>query len=270
MAWHKKEAKPSFDEQPISGLFYLDGDVLARALIAQQEREKLSHPIYPPEYFKGMKYPQVAFPSGLVFEVWEGSQNPIIHLFGEMDLTLYSTRDEAFQAANDIAEACGYLAKPVGDNQLEVIGHERDEHLLITYDDTQKRMVNVMRPPREKREVAPPPPLLPNEIRAKLPPLYSQESKGLDAVAQVKFFHPSSQWTWYASEFDGKDTFFGLVSGFEVELGYFSLSELQEVQGGLGLPIERDRFFEPTRLRELEKRHPRRVLGDDDDWTKDL
>jgi hypothetical protein len=35
----------------------------------------------------------------------------------------------------------------------------------------------------------------------------------------VKYFTPDSNWTWYASEFDGEDTFFGPVAGFEVELG---------------------------------------------------
>jgi hypothetical protein len=53
--------------------------------------------------------------------------------------------------------------------------------------------------------------LLDQESREKLPGLYSGEEKGLDALAQVKFFTPDSNWTWYASEFDGNDLFFGLV-----------------------------------------------------------
>jgi len=89
----------------------------------------------------------------------------------------------------------------------------------------------------------------------KLPPLYSGEEKVLDAVAQVKFFTPDSNWTWYASEFDGEDIFFGLVSGFEVEMGYFSLKELKEAKGPLGLPIERDLYFDPKSLRELMDWH---------------
>ena len=93
--------------------------------------------------------------------------------------------------------------------------------------------------------------LLTEEIRKKLPELYSGEERGLDALAQVKFFTPDSFWTWYASEFDGEDIFFGLVSGFEVELGYFSLKELESVNGPMGLPIERDLHFEPKSLQEL-------------------
>ena len=97
--------------------------------------------------------------------------------------------------------------------------------------------------------------LLTKEIRRRLPPLYGNEEKGLDALAIVKFFTPDSSWTWYASEFDGDDLFFGLAVGFEPELGYFRLSELQTVRGELGLPVERDRFFTPTPLRELLDKH---------------
>lgn len=94
--------------------------------------------------------------------------------------------------------------------------------------------------------------LLPKEIKEQLPKLYANEELGLMAQALVKFFTPDSNWTWYASESDGKDTFFGLVIGFETELGYFSLSELKSVRGPLGLPIERDLYFVPKTLRELE------------------
>ena len=94
--------------------------------------------------------------------------------------------------------------------------------------------------------------LLTEEIRAKFPALYSSENEK-DPMVQCKFFTPDSSWTWYAIEFDGVDTFFGLVDGFEKEMGYFSLSELQSVLGKLGLPIERDRYFKPCRLSEVRK-----------------
>jgi hypothetical protein len=97
--------------------------------------------------------------------------------------------------------------------------------------------------------------LLTKAIRRRLPPLYANEAKGLDALVIVKFFTPDSSWTWYASEFDGEDLFFGLTVGFEPELGYFRLSELQTVRGQLGLPVERDRFFTPTPLRVLFDKH---------------
>jgi len=67
----------------------------------------------------------------------------------------------------------------------------------------------------------------------------------------VKYFTPDSSWTWYGCEYDGKDTFFGLVDGHEKELGYFSLSELQSLRGPLGLPVERDLWWKPKTLGEI-------------------
>ena len=93
--------------------------------------------------------------------------------------------------------------------------------------------------------------LINNKIKNKLPKLFEQESKGLNAVAYIKLFTPDSNWTWYATEFDGVDIFFGLVDGLDKELGYFSLSELESVHGSLGLKVERDLYFKPTKIGEL-------------------
>lgn len=94
--------------------------------------------------------------------------------------------------------------------------------------------------------------LLTKELAAKLPELYSQDDKGEEAVAVVKFFSPYTGWRWYVTEFDGVDTFFGLVEGFETELGYFSLQELESVTVFGGVPaIERDLHWTPRTLGEL-------------------
>lgn len=111
--------------------------------------------------------------------------------------------------------------------------------------------------------------LLTKAILRRLPALYASEAKGLDALAQVKFFFPDFSWTWYASEGSPVDEngyydtdkekvdfiFFGVVVGDVTELGYFSLSELKAARGKLGCSIERDRSFKPVSLRELMKLH---------------
>ena len=52
---------------------------------------------------------------------------------------------------------------------------------------------------------------------AALPPLSSQDGKGEQALAVVKFFDPYGSWSWYASEFDPEQgLFFGLVVGVGV------------------------------------------------------
>jgi hypothetical protein len=93
--------------------------------------------------------------------------------------------------------------------------------------------------------------LMTKEIEKKLPKLYSTDGKK-NKKAIVKYFTPDAQWTWYGIEYD-KDTktFFGLVCSIEKEFGYFSLDELKKVKGPLGLPIERDLYFEPTLISEL-------------------
>jgi len=45
--------------------------------------------------------------------------------------------------------------------------------------------------------------------------------------------------------------FWGLVHGFEKEVGYWGLEELEDVVGPMGLKIERDLYFNPTPIREL-------------------
>ena len=93
--------------------------------------------------------------------------------------------------------------------------------------------------------------LLTQEIEKKLPKLYSQE-KVSDPLCVVKYFTPDSNWTWYGIEYSPETRlFFGLVDGFDKELGYFSLDELENIHGPYGLPVERDLWFKPTKLSEL-------------------
>jgi len=99
--------------------------------------------------------------------------------------------------------------------------------------------------------------LLTEELRKNLPALYTTEKKKPeDTPVIVKFFDPCGSWTWYATEFDGKDIFFGFVRGIENELGYFSLAELQAYKGKpFGLGIERDMYFGKHTLAEaMEER----------------
>lgn len=94
--------------------------------------------------------------------------------------------------------------------------------------------------------------LLTKEIRRKLPALGSTDNQK-DPMVRVKFFTPDSNWTWFAYEFDGDDILFGYVKGLENELGTFSLRELEELKGPLGLPVERDRYFKPCPLSGVMK-----------------
>jgi hypothetical protein len=93
--------------------------------------------------------------------------------------------------------------------------------------------------------------LLSKQVRQVLPPLFSQEGDG--AIAYVRFFDPQSRWTWYVTEFDGADEFFGIVVGHEREYGSFFLSELEAICDRSGKRrIKRDTRFKPRPVGECQ------------------
>lgn len=103
--------------------------------------------------------------------------------------------------------------------------------------------------------------LLTKELRKKIPALYSQENE-IDPMCYVKFFDPVGSWTWYVTEGEqrGEDfLFFGFVIGFDAELGYFTLNQLETAKSGAtglqAMPIERDLYFNPCRLSKVKEQH---------------
>ena len=95
--------------------------------------------------------------------------------------------------------------------------------------------------------------LIPKELieKMKIPKLYETEEQK-DPIAHIKLFIDG--WTWYVIEIDKSDynTCYGLVDGFEQELGYFSLSELESISDSYGLKAELDIRFKPTRLSKIK------------------
>jgi hypothetical protein len=95
--------------------------------------------------------------------------------------------------------------------------------------------------------------LVTQDLKTLLPKLGSLENER-DPLVPVKFFQPWGGWTWYATEYDPEDRVcFGLVDGFEQELGYFSLDELEAVRGPGGLTLERDLHWTPKPLSECRR-----------------
>ena len=79
-----------------------------------------------------------------------------------------------------------------------------------------------------------------------------------DLVVYHKFFNPAGAGTWLLTELserdDGTLIGFGYVDlgfgGGSAEWGQFSLDELQSVDVGFGLGIERDKNFAPKNFRQ--------------------
>lgn len=102
--------------------------------------------------------------------------------------------------------------------------------------------------------------LLTKTIEKKLPKLYSTEDVPTqDKVVVAKFFDPTGRGTWYAVEGERQGDDF-LCFGFTKsplgedcdEWGYFSMNELQAARGHLGLGMERDIHFQPTKFSEIK------------------
>lgn len=245
MPWVSKERPTAFEEEPIEGLYFLLGDVLAQA--------------YRQDWLRGKKYPTIVYPSGVTREVEkapETGRDGSVHLYGHLHLPLEIERGYLVVTAAKIAGEVGFNVKITDENRFSVWRPDMGGQYRVTCGDGGKRITNIEYKDREPNSRRAPRPmeLLDDVSRAVLPELYANESlKGRDVFAPVKFFTPDSSWTWYATEFDGDDTFFGLVSGFDVELGYFSLSELKSVRGPLGLAIERDLYYTPENLDKLRR-----------------
>ena len=95
--------------------------------------------------------------------------------------------------------------------------------------------------------------LLDDELRNRLPPLYAQQS-AKDPWIHAKYFLPGTAWEWLVMEGSPQDRdflFFGFVVGLESELGYFLLSELEQVRAGGVFRVERDLHFREGKLTDV-------------------
>ena len=74
-----------------------------------------------------------------------------------------------------------------------------------------------------------------------------------DVIAHVKLFSPHSDWAWYITEMNPQSgDCFGLVKGWETELGSFDLDDLASatINGG-PCAVERDLYWTPRPLRDI-------------------
>jgi len=72
-------------------------------------------------------------------------------------------------------------------------------------------------------------------------------------IVPLKLFQPDGGLTWYVYAWDGNDTLFAYVTGgYLNERGTVSIRELRELRGRLGLSVERDLYFRPCPLNEID------------------
>ena len=80
------------------------------------------------------------------------------------------------------------------------------------------------------------------------------DGSDMEQMVVAKFFDPMGSWSWYLMNLgEDEDYAWGIVDGNAVEMGSFSMRELQSIKLPLGLGIERDMYFEPVKASELWK-----------------
>ena len=95
--------------------------------------------------------------------------------------------------------------------------------------------------------------LIPSVVKPKLPALYSTDGER-DPMVYLKFFNPVGRGTWYLTEFNPEDNLaFGYADIGSPEMGYFSITEMEEIILPMGLKIERDLSFKPCRLSKVKE-----------------
>lgn len=97
--------------------------------------------------------------------------------------------------------------------------------------------------------------LMTEEIAKTVPSLYEQDGAD-DPIVHVHYFSCVNGWDWYLTEYDPRTgEAFGLVEGYDDELGYFSIKEMAELNRQMGFAaVERDEHFSPKPLSAVRRR----------------
>ena len=93
--------------------------------------------------------------------------------------------------------------------------------------------------------------LLTKEIKEQATKQYDKGSD-MEQMVVAKYFDPMGSWKWFLMNMHKDDDYcWGIVKGNEVEMGSFSMKELESIQLPLGMKIERDRYFEPMEAKDV-------------------
>ena len=99
--------------------------------------------------------------------------------------------------------------------------------------------------------------LMTKELGNKIPKIGANEDVDDydDVLAPAKLFSLHTGWRWFITEWHPLTGLcFGLVEGFEVELGYFDLTELAETTVLGCIPaVERDLYWEPKTIGDIRR-----------------
>lgn len=95
--------------------------------------------------------------------------------------------------------------------------------------------------------------LLTKPLIRKFPRWGSTKGKDMADIKVIcKFRLPGTFHEWYVIEYDGIDEFLGLIKDEEeTRLDYFTLEQLYQKKGPMGIKVIRDKWFSSCKLSEL-------------------
>ena len=100
--------------------------------------------------------------------------------------------------------------------------------------------------------------LLPEDIVESIPDWCGQKDADMDAIAHVRYFHPTFPWTFFATEYNGKNLLYGYYVNILCEgWGCVSLAFMAHRSKLNNEFIERDEDFKPTKLATAIKEYKR-------------
>ena len=74
------------------------------------------------------------------------------------------------------------------------------------------------------------------------------EGSDMEQMVVAKYFDAMGDWKWFLMNMDeDEDYCWGIVKGFAVEMGSFSMAELNSMQPRL----QRDLYFEPMKAKDV-------------------
>ena len=93
--------------------------------------------------------------------------------------------------------------------------------------------------------------LMTKEIQEKAEKQYDLGSD-MEQIVVAKHFDAMGGWKWFLMNKKKDDSYcWGIVKGHEVEMGSFSIDELENIKLPFGMGIERDTLFEPMKAKDV-------------------
>ena len=78
------------------------------------------------------------------------------------------------------------------------------------------------------------------------------DGSDMEQMVVAKYFDPVGSWKWFLMNMHkDEDYCWGIVKGNEVEMGSFSMKELEDIHLPFGLTIERDTMFKPVKASKV-------------------